>query len=82
MAHTLIGPSGRPYFHNGDYSGGFDFYLSANPEDAEKMKAKVSNEDVLALAAALVRSRLVEITENAPDEDIVRWVLGASQPQG
>lgn len=80
MSHPLHAPSGRVYFHDGDYSGGFDFYLPTAHQGGGDEKFNIPSDDVLAMAAAIIRSRLVDLVENAADEDIVKFALRA--PRG
>jgi hypothetical protein len=73
--HTSRMPSGNQYLHQGDYSGGL--HTHAERSDAlESSEGKVAViipvEDVLGLAAQIVRERMEQFAESAPDWEILK----------
>ncbi|MER6605925.1 hypothetical protein ABT282_08415 [Streptomyces sp. NPDC000927] len=82
VSHSTKGPSGQLYFHNGDYSGTFDAYLPKEElaEERDHVKIQIPVEDVLRLAAEVMRSRLAEAVEGASGEDLLRFLFRDLRP--
>lgn len=72
---SATGPSGRKYFHNGDFSGDVVAYIPNGSvtydSGFETCEASIPMDDILFLAALRVRSALVERAESASDREIL-----------
>ncbi|MBD3004747.1 hypothetical protein [Streptomyces sp. 5-10] len=68
-------PSGNEYLHQGDYSGGLHTYAEQSDVlelNQGKVGVVIPVEDVLGLAAQIVRERMVQFAESTPDWEILK----------
>lgn len=82
MSRALTGPSGQTYFHNGDFSGGFDVYLEPKEGDPAtgKIQVNIPKEDAIAMAAEMIRSEVIEFAETASHAQLLA-MLGTLLPE-
>lgn len=72
--HSYTGPSGRTYHHEAHGSTQDVVHFAATP-DGDPLEIEMPMEDILFLAANLIRSQRIEALENAEPLDILRGMV-------